>query len=374
MEPIQKNGLAIQPIYPRAERTFSTQTQGKLRVDLRGTARFLKYAKMNGYLHSAKPCFNSLPKVIQTLISHFAVSEMPSKQFSWIDLAFFQINKTMRAHRIDSLNCNHKMVSILLKKAFQKGGQNRIPEHIIRELQRVGKSIKSLDLSGIKEISLENMELFTKLFPNLETLNLTRVSVTDAILHSLAQLKNLNSIDLSHCSAISDTGCQHIASFQNLRSLTLAWCCEITDVGVEHIMTLTNLQNLNLEGSWTLTGKGFRNIGQLQYLEHLRLNCCNKIGDLGLQYISQVQNLKSLEIEGFFEVSNSGFQSLTSLKNLNSLKMHCCYKITDSALECLLELPNLHYLDLANNFQLSSTAKSSLALRLPTCQVRVEGS
>jgi tetratricopeptide (TPR) repeat protein len=89
----------------------------------------------------------------------------------------------------------------------------------------------------------------------LEHLDLTGCSVTDAGLAQLRLLPNLRGLCLSNCRKITDQGLAHLGVLTRLNKLALAGC-SVTDRGLAHLAGLKNLRELDLAGCNKITEDG----------------------------------------------------------------------------------------------------------------------
>lgn len=104
---------------------------------------------------------------------------------------------------------------------------------------------------------------------NLESLNIGGVpGNTYADLKELAGLKNLRALYLFYL-PVTDAQLKHLAGLTKLQTLDLTWT-RVTDVGLKELSGLTRLQALNLSGTM-VTDAGLRELAALKRLQWLRL-------------------------------------------------------------------------------------------------------
>uniref|UniRef100_A0A3Q0R7S9 F-box/LRR-repeat protein 15-like leucin rich repeat domain-containing protein n=1 Tax=Amphilophus citrinellus TaxID=61819 RepID=A0A3Q0R7S9_AMPCI len=106
---------------------------------------------------------------------------------------------------------------------------------------------------------------------------------TDASLKSVASLKHLQYLDISHCSKVTDVGIQYLTkgcSATKLRELNVSHCSHITDISVMRIAQ------------------------RLYKLFHLNLGYCVRLTDSAVEWLSG-SCLCSLDLSGFFFLSHS---------------------------------------------------------------------
>lgn len=120
--------------------------------------------------------------------------------------------------------------------------------------------------------------------------------VTDADLHQLSGLTNLDGLDL-YDSPISDDGLAMICQMTNLQSLTLHGA-NISSVGLRELSQLSNLNQLGLRGC-TLTGDIFAELAKYPILEYLYFDD-STVTD---ENVSFVVSLRSLKVISFGNTS-----------------------------------------------------------------------
>ena len=173
-----------------------------------------------------------------------------------------------------------------------------------------------------------------------------RKSLTDNQLGQLAlHCPNLEAINLSNCSQITEVGLGILASLRNLRELSL------NNLNDKQLKELTHycskLEVLNLEGNMVnpleITNEGLKSLTNLR---QLRLDNCHKIDNEGLKGI--VLNLQHLEIVNNWFITDNGLTAIAPfLTNLKRLDLVSCTAITKRGLIAIAPyLTNLRRLDL----------------------------
>lgn len=119
-------------------------------------------------------------------------------------------------------------------------------ENIIIKLPELTK----LNIGYCTQITIRGFAAIVTKLKGLEILNLAKCNVDDRVLELISRgLKNLRSLDLSHCELIAATGFGHMAvELPNLQELHLS-SCKITDeILIDITRHLRGLQKLNLSG------------------------------------------------------------------------------------------------------------------------------
>ncbi|XP_069509958.1 F-box/LRR-repeat protein 2-like isoform X2 [Ambystoma mexicanum] len=132
---------------------------------------------------------------------------------------------------------------------------------------------------------------------------------------SLASLKNLQELDLTACSKLTDISITKVIQFRELRQLSLSLVGEITDRSlVAFATTCCSLEQLSLSHCTNLTDEGFLAAAcYLRRLQRLNLSGCNQLTDQTLNIIStECKELRSLDVSMCSGVSMPGVTRLQS--------------------------------------------------------------
>jgi internalin A len=98
---------------------------------------------------------------------------------------------------------------------------------------------------------------------------LSGTKVTDADMKDLADLKQLQTLDLRNTS-VTDTGLKDLAALTQLRELYLIGT-NVTNAGLKEVATLKQLQKLYLVGA-KVTDAGLKDLVNLKQLQELNLS------------------------------------------------------------------------------------------------------
>jgi hypothetical protein len=109
---------------------------------------------------------------------------------------------------------------------------------------------------------------------------------------------------------VTDGELQVVKSFPQLRSLDLREL-HISDRGLEHLAKLTKLEELNLEGT-RITDLGLAHLAKLKELRKLNLNK-TRVSDFGLESLKELTNLEELSVKET-DVSENGAQRFSELR------------------------------------------------------------
>ncbi|XP_047166755.1 F-box protein At3g58530 isoform X1 [Vigna umbellata] len=194
-------------------------------------------------------------------------------------------------------------------KSFSIYWNIRVSDLGLQYIVKNCKHIVDLNISGCKNISDQGVQVIADNYPELESLNLTRCvkltdeslmsllpkclslrslnlyalsSFTGAAYRNLGLLSRLKFLDLCGAQNLSDEGLSCISKCKNLESLNLTWCTRVTDEGVISIAKgCTYLQFLSLFGIVGVTDKS---------LEELSKSCSNKITTLDVYGCIGIKN------------------------------------------------------------------------------------
>ncbi|XP_075254991.1 uncharacterized protein LOC142346599 [Convolutriloba macropyga] len=119
-------------------------------------------------------------------------------------------------------------------------------------------------------------------------------------------LSNLNVLNLSECSNLTNSGALLIAAHcKNLTNLSLCWCWEIDDVGILPIVTeCSKMVEMDLTGMHKLTGHSFLVIPvKMPKLTLLKLEMCNDVDD-------EVLHMVVIQMKGKLEIINYYYETI----------------------------------------------------------------
>lgn len=137
-------------------------------------------------------------------------------------------------------------------------------------------SLEDLDLFGCKSITDDAMKTLL-ILPTLKKLNLSYCSKITALgLEYLQGLSSLRDLNVSHnYKSITNFCLQKISEMKELNHLNLTWCTEITDEGLKLVISnLKELQYLSLYGCIHITDHGLSDVRSLRKLSIILLSHC----------------------------------------------------------------------------------------------------
>ncbi len=230
------------------------------------------------------------------------------------------------------------------------------------------ETVTKLDLtrSGVSD---EGMKTLTA-FPRLAELNLAETRVTSTGLASVAQATSLKSLTLVNLRQVDDGGIKHLASLKGLESLTIA-SCPVSDAIFATLAEMEELQKLDLSSTPNIYGKGailptnkrgFRNLRELRVsgtkfgyfgfeqlsklpkLEILMADRCEAAGPV-IMGLTGCEELKVLDLSGN-SLFDDNLKVVSRLKNLEELRLSQINALTGTCLHSIKTLKQLKLLDL----------------------------
>ncbi|CAL8358286.1 unnamed protein product [Lota lota] len=231
--------------------------------------------------------------------------------------------------------------------------------------------LKAFSTEGNGRITDASWKALCRSSPGLRRLHAAECPrMTNACLESVATLKNLHYLDISHCNKVSDVGVRFLTegpSAAKLRELNLSHCSRIRDISVmriaqkflkpfhlnlSHCSSLTNCCLECLTGSKVcsldLSGCSIKDqgLGALEgvCLKKLVLSQCVHITDAGIEkLLKRLSDLEHLDVSHCVSLSDQAIKALSFYcRALVSLRIAGCPKMTDMAVQYLIA--GVHYL------------------------------
>jgi len=193
-----------------------------------------------------------------------------------------------------------------------------------------------LDDAGVSAISEIN---------NLEWLDLSfNTDLTDACFLSLSKLTRLRVLNMYACasdtSRMTSSGLSHIKHLK-LRDLNIG-ACGLDDAAVAVIGQLDSLQVLDIDGD--ITDAGISHLKGLHRITKLKIR---GVTDAGVAYLSKLDKLCELDICRWKGITDAGLSQIKHLR-LQQLDVAGC-GLDDAALSVLGGIERLQVLDLSDN-------------------------
>jgi len=218
------------------------------------------------------------------VLSHLPIQELDLRHSGCLDSHLAAISKMSNLRKIDI------------------SGNNEITDEGITHLVQL-PCLKSLAISYCSKITSDGLRLVSNLA--IQSLEIRSIC-QDSHLTSIANIKSLHHLDLSHCYNIRGGGLLELKSIPNLKSLILS--------GID--MTWYSL--------------GLQSIIKL-HIQELDLQCCN-CQDEHLNLISTMKCLEKLILYGNQKITDKGLSSLATLPQLRYLDVGRCPEVTSAGI------------------------------------------
>lgn len=269
---------------------------------------------------------------------------------------------------------NLKILNLSLCKQITDTSLNRIAYHL--------KNLENLDLGGCSNLTNASLSAIAIKLKKLQRLNLRSCwHITDQGICQLAGLNKekvkaadqslaLKYLGLQDCPRLTDESLKYIAEgLPTVDSINLSFCISVTDSGLKHLAKMPNLKELDLRACDNISDIG------MSYLVEgpsacsvtcLDVSFCDKIGDQALLHLSQgLFHMHSLSLN-HCQITDEGVMRIAkNLLDLETLNIGQCDKVTDKGLQTLADnLHNLQTIDLYGCTQLTKAGLDAI-MKLP---------
>ena len=231
--------------------------------------------------------------------------------------------------------------------------------------------------------------------PDLEKLDLSHTRITDEGMLRLKSAPKIRDLNLFYAEWITDQGMTAIRDWRHLKRLNVRGArisdgtleivsritglealdiahTSVTDNGLDHLITLVNLQELSM-GRGRLSNSSLEVLRMLPTLTHLDLSGARPvppdmpgrastgpgIPETSLRAMAELKELRVLKL-GYSSITAQGLRILSSLEKVEKLGLEGCRRINDGAVAELAAWKSLKYLDLQDT---EVTAQGLEALR-----------
>ncbi|KAM9854742.1 F-box and leucine-rich repeat protein 13 [Aulostomus maculatus] len=198
--------------------------------------------------------------------------------------------------------------------------------------------LQAFSIEGNNQVSDASWKVLCCRSPGLSRLHAAACTrMSDASLNSMAALANLQYLDISLCTKVSDEGIHYLvegSSATKLRELNISYCSHITDVSVMRIaQKFCKLNHLNLSHCEGLTDKALELLSG-SCIRSLDISGC-LIQDEGLASLKQI-HLKKLVLAECVYITDIGIENLCkNVSDLQHVDVSRCAALTDLAIRAL---------------------------------------
>lgn len=237
----------------------------------------------------------------------------------------------------------------------------QITDNSLGEIAKSLSNLEVLELGGCSYITNMGLFLVAWGFKRLKHLDLrsccliSNQGIACLAGQSSNQQQNggtpyLEYLGLQDCQKLSDEALRYIGlGLSSLQSINLSFCASITDSGLKYLARMAGLREINLHSCDNISDIGIAYLAEGgSRITHLDVSFCDKIGDQALIHISQgLFTLRSLSCSAC-QISDDGIYRIArTLHELDTLNIGQCDKVTDRGLQIISEhLTNLYCIDL----------------------------
>lgn len=152
-------------------------------------------------------------------------------------------------------------------------------------------------------------------------------------------LSNVQKLDLSGCSQLTDSDFSHLDRLNHLESLSLAGCVQLSTQGFRGLSAiLDNVKTLDLTGLPQLDDEFLSALKEMHQIQHLVLTGCTGFTDAGLSGLKHLGNLETLLLDQCSQLTDKSLLKLRprqAFENLVELNLNNCPLITNRAVQRL---------------------------------------
>ena len=203
----------------------------------------------------------------------------------------------------------------------------------------------------------------------LTSLDLGGCCVDESILRQVGELKQLRHLNLRGGFFANDA----LACLENLtklQSLDLTWCHNVDDSGLKCLKTMTSLHALSIAHCLKVRGHGLAHLSGMQQLRSLDLDTCIDVGDFAIAQLQNMKHMQALRLRQCSNITNEGLASLAGMTQMKNLCLSWNSNLSNQGLVYLAGMKQLKLLDLSASLGFSHAAinrlkTSNLEIRPP---------
>lgn len=162
-------------------------------------------------------------------------------------------------------------------------------EQLAYVAQLRGVSILHLSQSAVTCNGIEHLNAL----PDLRRLDLSGTPHAAGSLEAIGRFGSLRSLDLGGCQWVRDEDLASLHALEHLESLSLSRTT-ISDVGLAHLARVRGLVMLDLSDTYSITDAGLAHLNRLPQLQQLKLDGCRRITEEGVRELSSAPTLELL--------------------------------------------------------------------------------
>lgn len=182
-------------------------------------------------------------------------------------------------------------------------------------------SVRSLDLSMLI-ISPDFIEHLVTYFPNLERLDFTQCTISDAAIAKLKPLKKLEDVNFSECRDLTGSTLDELP--RTIKKLSLKYCSKITDSAVAKLEKML-LEELDLSATY-ITGSTLDKLSRM--IKKLALEDCDSLTD------ATVAKLEGMLLDelNLYSATITGSTLDTLSRTIKKLSLSGCGSLIDGSI------------------------------------------
>ncbi|XP_072291438.1 F-box and leucine-rich repeat protein 13 [Eucyclogobius newberryi] len=216
------------------------------------------------------------------------------------------------------------------------------------------RNLQELNLSECSNITDVMVQKITKGCPCLLYLNLSCTNITNPALRELSRnCLNLQYLSVAYCSGFTDQGFVYLKTgrgCRNLVHLNLSGCTQMTVNGFRYIAAgCPSLKEIVINDMPTLSDSCVTALlSRCHCLAAISLLDAPNLSDSAFKTIAEVAKLRSFNIEGNNQLTEVGWKALCS-SSLGLRRLHAaeCTRLNDASLKYMGSLRHLQYLDIS---------------------------
>lgn len=246
-------------------------------------------------------------------------------------------NKEINPRLISNLfHGKTEIISTVLQR--YRGVLKAVPEPLLSAIRAHGRITDTLRLQGIS-LTPEILGNLAQVFPNVRELPLSKMGLSNAVAHIIGLFTQLQKLDLSGNSALSEAGFQGLYRLRNLLELNLDGCHHVNDAVVrallDHGVDLSMAASAGAQSSVPLSG--------LPRLQRLSMAGCPLITNEAISPCrSASSSLLHLDISDSVRITDAGLKNIASYSTLESIALpNIDQQITSEGLRYLAQMPAL---------------------------------
>jgi hypothetical protein len=232
-----------------------------------------------------------------------------------------------------------------------------IPKRSAHWLERI-QSLTALEHLTIQSfISKKEFDVFINAFKQLKTLRLDHVyRLTDDSFKKICKLQALETLELHSGWSLHEESFSELIKLTKLRKLSL-FLLSITEANITQLKELKKLTYFHLSVFSHCSSETYKAIFTLENLTELILNCCSlQLPDM---QNSQLSKLKSLTFSGLQNLDEQTIATIKRLEKLEKLAFQSTLINDNNAFE-LVQMPQLQKLKLFNCVSLTDNLLTRL--------------